>query len=96
MIDISIGDHGELYKVYATGQAEPVALQLATAICVVYADLKRNLPPEEAEAFKGVIRRCTADGAPLWNDPEMQNHVGDGSFIAFLPKGKYAEPEDAG
>ena len=95
MIHVHIGDRGEIYGVHAEGKAEEVATQFAVALCVVYTDLKRNLPPEEAEAFKRMVQRHTDDNSPLWNDPEMQNHIGDGSFIAFLPKGKRVEPEDA-
>ena len=81
MIDIQIGDHGEILNVGAEGNAAALAAQCATALSAVYASLRQSLP-FESEVFKTALQRIAADdNFAIW-DAEAVGKQTEGFLIA--------------
>ncbi|MBR0282711.1 MAG: hypothetical protein IJQ81_14195 [Oscillibacter sp.] len=81
MINIQIGDRGEILNVSAEGNTAALAAQCATALSVVYAALRHALP-FESEVFKTAFQRIAADDrSALWDAEEIGNQT-EGFLIA--------------
>ena len=81
MIDIQIGDHGEIINVGAEGNAAALVAQCATALSAIYASLRQSLP-FESEVFKTALQRIAADdNSALWDAEAIGNRT-EGFLIA--------------
>lgn len=81
MIDIQIGDHGEILNVSAEGNAAALVAHCATALSAVYASLRQSLP-FESQVFKTAFQKIAADdNSALW-DAEAIDSQTEGFLIA--------------
>ena len=81
MIDIQIGDHGEILNVSVEGNAAAMVAQCATALSAVYASLCQSLP-FESQVFKTALQRIVADDdSALWDAGAIGNQT-EGFLVA--------------
>ena len=93
MINVQIGDGGEILKLHAEGDPEVVAAKFATAICVMYGNLSAD-SPELGARFKKTIQLVRVDTSPTWDiETHMKEHVGEGNVLVMRCDGKDGKSE---